>query len=43
MVKSVNCDVFVYEDESTLLVSGKNPIDIENTLHIWYKWDIWFQ
>ena len=34
MIKSVNCECFLYEDESTLLVSGKNPIDIENTLDV---------
>ena len=34
MVTSVNCDLFLYADDSTLLVSGKNPTDIQNTLSI---------
>ena len=34
MITSVNCDLFLYADDSTLLVSGKNPTDIQNTLSI---------
>ena len=34
MVTSVNCDIFLYADDSTLLVSGKNPAVIQNTLSI---------
>ena len=34
MLTSVNCDLFLYADDSTLLVSGKNPTDIQNTLSI---------
>ena len=34
MITSVNCDLFLYADDSTLLVSGKNPAVIKNTLSI---------
>ena len=34
MITSVNCDLFLYADDSTLLVSGKNPAVIQNTLSI---------
>ena len=34
MITSVNCDLFLYADGSTLLVSGKNPAVIQNTLSI---------
>ena len=34
MITSVNCDPFLYADYSTLLVSGNNPTDIQNTLSI---------
>ena len=34
MITCVNCDLFIYADDSTLLVSGKNPTDIQNTLSI---------
>ena len=34
MITSVNCDICLYEDDSTLLVSGTNPADIPNTLSI---------
>ena len=34
MITSVNCDLFLYADDSTLLVSGKNPAIIQNTLSI---------
>ena len=33
-VTSVNFDLFLYADGSTLLVSGKNPADIQNRLGI---------
>ena len=32
MITSVNYDLFLYADDSTLLVSGKNPAVIQNTL-----------
>ena len=32
MITSVNCGLFLYADDSTLLVSGKNPTAIQNTL-----------
>ena len=32
MVTSVNCDLFLYADDSTLLVSGKHPTDIQKSL-----------
>ena len=34
MITSVNCDLFLYANDSTLLVSGKNPAVIQNTLSI---------
>ena len=34
MITSMNCDLFLYADDSTLLVSGKNPADIQNRLSI---------
>ena len=34
MITSVNCDLFLYAYDSTLLVSGKNPAVIQNTLSI---------
>ena len=34
MITSVNCDLFLYADDSTLLVSGTNPADIQNRLSI---------
>ena len=34
MITSVNCDLFLYADDSTILVSGKNPAVIQNTLSI---------
>ncbi len=34
MITSVNCDLFLYADDSTLLVSGKTPADIQNRLSI---------
>ena len=34
MITSVNCDLFLYADDSTLLVSGKNPAVIQNSLSI---------
>ena len=34
MITSVNCDLFLYADDSTLLVSGGNPAVIQNTLSI---------
>ena len=34
MITSVNCDIFLYADDSTLLVSGKYHSDIQNTLSI---------
>ena len=30
MITSVNCGLFLYADDSTLLVSGKNPTAIQN-------------
>ena len=32
MVTSVNCDLFLYADDSTLMVSGKHPTDIQKSL-----------
>ncbi len=29
MITSVNCGLFLYADDSTLLVSGKNPADMQ--------------
>ena len=34
LITSVNCDLFLYADDSTLLVSGNNPAVIQNTLSI---------
>ena len=34
MITSVNCDIFLYADDSTLLVSDKTPAVIQNTLSI---------
>ena len=34
MITSVNCDLFLYADDSSLLVSGENPAVIQNTLSI---------
>ena len=30
MITSVNCGLFLYADDSTVLVSGKNPTAIQN-------------
>ena len=34
MITSVNCDLFLYADDSTLLVGGKITAVIQNTLSI---------
>ena len=34
MITSVNCDLFLYADDSTLLVGGKNPAVIQNALSL---------
>ena len=37
MVQSVNFDLFLYPDDSTLLVSGKRPTEIERKLNLKLK------
>jgi len=37
MVQSVNCDLFLYADDSTLLVSGKCPTQIERSFNLELK------
>ena len=32
MVQEVNCDLFLYADDSALVVSGKDPAEIESRL-----------
>ena len=36
-VQNVSCDLFLYGDDSTLLVSGKSQTEIERTLSLQLK------